>query len=43
MWVIDHPKGLVVFDVGNNAALFDGGCKHHWAAGNCESSGRSSD
>src|SRR6266850_6346371 len=21
MWVIDHPKGLVVFDTGNNAAI----------------------
>src|SRR5213596_4424285 len=25
MWVIDHPKGLVVFDTGNNAAVSDGG------------------
>jgi hypothetical protein len=31
MWVIDHPKGLVVFDTGNNAAISDGGCKKHWA------------
>ena len=29
MWVIDHPKGLVVFDTGNNAAISDGGCKQH--------------
>ena len=36
MWVIDHPKGLVVFDTGNNAAVSDGGCKSHWVAGNCD-------
>ena len=36
MWVIDHPKGLVVYDTGNNAAISDGKCKSHWAAGNCE-------
>ena len=33
MWIIDHPKGLVVFDTGNNAAISDGKCKSHWAAG----------
>src|SRR3989441_3898847 len=36
MWVIDHPKGLVVFDTGNNAAISDGACKSHWVAGNCD-------
>src|SRR5262249_13706463 len=36
MWIIDHPKGLVVFDTGNNVAVSDGGCKQHWAAGNCD-------
>ena len=36
MWVIDHPKGLVVFDTGNNAAISDGQCKTHWVAGNCD-------
>lgn len=36
MWVIDHPKGLVVFDTGNNNAISDGKCKGHWAAGNCD-------
>src|SRR2546422_9893196 len=36
MWVIDHPKGLVVFDTGNNAAVSDGACKSHWVAGNCD-------
>jgi glyoxylase-like metal-dependent hydrolase (beta-lactamase superfamily II) len=36
MWVIDHPKGLVVLDTGNNVAISDGKCKSHWAAGNCD-------
>jgi N-acyl homoserine lactone hydrolase len=36
MWIIDHPKGLVVFDTGNNVAISDGQCKSHWAAGNCD-------
>ena len=36
MWVIDHPKGLVVFDTGNNVAISDGGCKQHWVPGNCD-------
>ena len=36
MWVIDHAKGLVVFDTGNNAVLSDGKCKTHWAAALCD-------
>jgi glyoxylase-like metal-dependent hydrolase (beta-lactamase superfamily II) len=36
MWVIDHPKGLVVFDTGNNVAVSDGKCKGHWAPGMCD-------
>jgi len=36
MWIIDHPKGLVIFDTGNNAAISDGACTSHWAAGNCD-------
>jgi N-acyl homoserine lactone hydrolase len=36
MWVIDHPKGLVVFDTGNNAAISDGGCKQYWVPANCD-------
>jgi len=35
MWVIDHPKGLVVFDTGNNLAISDN-CKAYWAPGNCD-------
>jgi len=36
MWVIDHPKGLVLFDTGNNVAISDGKCKTHWNAGFCD-------
>ena len=36
MWVIDHSKGLVVFDTGNNVAISDGKCKSLWAAGFCD-------
>ena len=38
MWVIDHPKGLMVFDTGNNVAISDGAdhCKKYWAPGNCD-------
>jgi len=36
MWIIDHPKGLVVFDTGNNVAVSDGNCKSYWAAGFCD-------
>jgi len=38
MFVIDHPKGLVVFDTGNNVAISDGAdnCKKYWAVGFCD-------
>jgi glyoxylase-like metal-dependent hydrolase (beta-lactamase superfamily II) len=36
MWVLDHPKGLVVIDTGNNAAVSDGNCTSHWVAGMCD-------
>jgi glyoxylase-like metal-dependent hydrolase (beta-lactamase superfamily II) len=36
MWILDHPKGLVVFDTGNNVAISDGNCKSHWVAGFCD-------
>src|SRR5262245_36223074 len=36
MWIIDHPKGLVVFDTGNNVAISDGNCKSYWAPGLCD-------
>ena len=35
MWIIDHPKGLVVFDTGNNVAIIND-CKGYWAAGLCD-------
>jgi glyoxylase-like metal-dependent hydrolase (beta-lactamase superfamily II) len=38
MWIIEHPKGLVVFDTGNNVAVSDSmsNCKAYWAPGNCD-------
>jgi len=36
MWILDHPKGLLVFDTGNNVAISDGQCKSHWVAGMCD-------
>ncbi len=36
MWIIDHPKGLIVFDTGNNVAISDGGCKQYWVPANCD-------
>jgi len=36
MWIIDHPKGLLLYDTGNNVAISDGQCKTHWAAGLCD-------
>ncbi|MSQ58228.1 MAG: N-acyl homoserine lactonase family protein [Betaproteobacteria bacterium] len=38
MWIIDHPKGLVIFDTGNNKAVSDSmsNCKSYWAPGNCD-------
>jgi glyoxylase-like metal-dependent hydrolase (beta-lactamase superfamily II) len=35
MWIIDHPKGVVVFDTGNNVAITEN-CKAYWAPGNCD-------
>jgi glyoxylase-like metal-dependent hydrolase (beta-lactamase superfamily II) len=36
MWIIDHPKGLVLYDTGNNVAISDGKCETHWAKGMCD-------
>jgi glyoxylase-like metal-dependent hydrolase (beta-lactamase superfamily II) len=36
MWILDHPKGLVVIDTGNNVAVADGNCKSYWVAGMCD-------
>src|SRR5215510_15254704 len=35
MFIIDHPKGLVVFDTGINAAVTQD-CKSYWQAGMCD-------
>jgi glyoxylase-like metal-dependent hydrolase (beta-lactamase superfamily II) len=35
MWVIDHPKGLIVYDTGVNIAVADGKCESYWAKGVC--------
>lgn len=36
MWIIEHAKGLVVFDTGNNVAISDGKCKGYWADAFCD-------
>ena len=36
MFIIDHPKGLVVFDTGNNVVISDGNCKSHWNSWLCD-------
>lgn len=36
MWILDHPKGLVVYDTGNNVAVSDGNCTSHWTQGLCD-------
>jgi glyoxylase-like metal-dependent hydrolase (beta-lactamase superfamily II) len=36
MALVDHPKGLVQYDSGNNIAVSDGKCKDYWAAGMCD-------
>ena len=38
MWILKHPKGVVVFDTGNNVAISDSteNCKKYWAAGSCD-------
>ena len=30
MYIIDHPRGLVLYDTGNNVAVSDGKCETHW-------------
>ena len=35
MHVIQHPRGLIVFDTGNNVAISDGQCASYWGAGLC--------
>ena len=35
MWIIDHPKGLIVYDSGNNVEVVDN-CKGYWSPGLCD-------
>lgn len=35
MHIIQHPRGLIVFDTGNNVAISDGQCASYWGAGLC--------
>lgn len=30
MYIIDHPRGLVLYDTGNNVATADGKCESYW-------------
>jgi N-acyl homoserine lactone hydrolase len=30
MYIIDHPRGLVLYDTGNNVAVSDGQCENYW-------------
>ncbi|MEQ8497662.1 MAG: N-acyl homoserine lactonase family protein [Gammaproteobacteria bacterium] len=30
MYIIDHPRGLIVYDTGNNVAVSDGRCESYW-------------
>jgi N-acyl homoserine lactone hydrolase len=36
MYVIQHPRGLVVFDTGNNVAVSGDGCVGYWGQGVCK-------
>ena len=35
MHIIQHPKGVIVFDTGVNVAVAEGGCASYWGAGLC--------
>jgi len=35
MYIIDHPRGLTVFDTGNNVETSDGKCESYWGKGLC--------
>lgn len=35
MYVIKHPRGLVLFDTGMNVAVSDGKCANYWGEGLC--------
>lgn len=35
MYVIQHPRGLLLFDTGNNVEVSDGKCANYWGEGLC--------
>jgi glyoxylase-like metal-dependent hydrolase (beta-lactamase superfamily II) len=35
MYIIDHPRGLVLYDTGTNVAIADGNCASYWGEGLC--------
>jgi len=37
MYIIDHPRGLVIYDTGNADDVSDGGCAAYWGKALCES------
>jgi glyoxylase-like metal-dependent hydrolase (beta-lactamase superfamily II) len=36
MYIIEHPRGLVVFDTGNSAKIAGDGCAAYWGEGYCK-------
>jgi hypothetical protein len=36
MYIIEHPRGLVVFDTGNSANISGDGCVAYWGEGYCK-------
>src|SRR5690554_5950008 len=36
MYIIEHPRGLVVFDTGNSAKISGDGCVAYWGEGYCK-------
>lgn len=37
MYIIDHPRGLVIYDTGNADEVSDGGCAGYWGTAICGS------
>lgn len=35
MYIIEHPRGLVLYDTGNADEISDGGCEAYWGKGIC--------
>ena len=36
MYIIDHPRGLVIYDTGNADEVSDGGCAGYWGKALCD-------